>query len=235
MATQSTKKNISAAGSCTQERLLDAAIDVFGKHGYDAATTRMIAREAQVNIAAIPYYFDGKEGLYRAVINHIVELIATQLQETREEIVNQSFSGPDAKEIATNLLEKLLAKIIIFIVGSPQAPRLARIILREQLYPSAAYDIIFSGFMAATLDALATLLIVISGNPSERTAKLRAMTVMGQILAFRVARETVVRALGMEGYSPEETEEIRQIILEHTRCITTVLACPHDQSTENNP
>ena len=51
-----------------KERLLEAATDVFGRYGYEAATTRMIAKEAKVNIAAIPYYFNGKEGLYFAVI-----------------------------------------------------------------------------------------------------------------------------------------------------------------------
>jgi AcrR family transcriptional regulator len=202
-----------------QERLLEAATDIFGRHGYDAATTRMIAGEAGVNIAAIPYYFEGKEGLYRAVINHIVGMVAGRLAESREEIARQSFTGPDAKEKAVTLLEQIVARLISFMIGSPQAPRVARIILREQMYPSAAYDIIFSGFMGSALDSMATLIMTISGDISRRKATLRAMSIVGQVLAFRVARETVVRALDITGYSPEETEEIREIIMEHTRCI----------------
>jgi hypothetical protein len=61
--------------------------------------------------------------------------------------------------------------------------------------------------------------MTISGDISRRKATLRAMSIVGQVLAFRVARETVVRALDITGYSPEETEEIREIIMEHTRCI----------------
>src|SRR5579862_9588675 len=48
-------------------RLLEAAIDVFGRHGFDGASTRMLAKAAGVNLQAIPYHFGGKEGLYLAV------------------------------------------------------------------------------------------------------------------------------------------------------------------------
>ena len=39
------------------------------------------------------------------------------------------------------------------------------------------------------------------------------------LMAFRVARETMVRMVGLEGYTQEETEEIRGIILAHTRAV----------------
>ena len=223
------------SGAETRERLLEAAIDVFGKYGYDAATTRVIAREAGVNIAAIPYYYSSKENLYRAVISHIVDMVTEQIAETLQEIASQSFSGPAAKKEAIILLEKLVTEFITFLLGSPQAPRVARIILREQLYPTAAYDIIFSGFMGSSLDSIARLFMVISSDPSQRTARLRAMAIIGQVIAFRVARETVVRALDMEGYNAAETDEIRQIVMEHTRSITHALTSGSGQSTEATP
>lgn len=47
----------------TEERLLQAAEQVFSKHGFKGATTRMIAKKADVNVALIARYFDGKYGL----------------------------------------------------------------------------------------------------------------------------------------------------------------------------
>lgn len=47
----------------TEERLLEAAEFVFSKHGFKGATTRMIAKKADVNVALIARYFDGKYGL----------------------------------------------------------------------------------------------------------------------------------------------------------------------------
>jgi AcrR family transcriptional regulator len=221
-----TPSSKSKAGSSAQDRLLEAAVDVFGEHGFEAATTRMIAREAGVNIAAIPYYYSGKEGLYRATVSYAVDKIKTQVAAILEEIDKGSSAGSASQEAALALLEKLLEKIINFMVGSPQAPRVARIILREQLYPSSAYEIIFDGFMAPVIDSIAILIMAASEESSSRTGKLRAMAIMGQILAFRVGRETMVRALGLKGYSAEEIAEIRQVILEQTRAAIKALARP---------
>ncbi|MEJ2642742.1 MAG: CerR family C-terminal domain-containing protein, partial [Desulfosarcinaceae bacterium] len=126
------------------------------------------------------------------------------------------------------------SRFIRLMVGSPEAPKISRIILREQMFPTAAYDIIFSGFMGNILDAAAKLIMVITDSRSQRTAKLRAMTIVGQVMAFRVARETIVRALDMEGYSDSETAEIDRIIIEHTRYITAGLGKDTSQPVEES-
>jgi TetR/AcrR family transcriptional regulator len=51
----------------TRERLLEAAVIEFGEHGYAGARISAIARRAGVNQQLISYYFDGKEGLFRAL------------------------------------------------------------------------------------------------------------------------------------------------------------------------
>jgi TetR/AcrR family transcriptional regulator len=51
----------------TRERILDAALVEFGEHGFAGARVGAIARRAGVNQQLISYYFDGKEGLYRAL------------------------------------------------------------------------------------------------------------------------------------------------------------------------
>jgi TetR/AcrR family transcriptional regulator len=51
----------------TRERLVEAAVIEFGEHGYAGARISAIARRAGVNQQLISYYFDGKEGLFRAL------------------------------------------------------------------------------------------------------------------------------------------------------------------------
>ncbi|MBY0412969.1 MAG: TetR family transcriptional regulator [Bdellovibrionales bacterium] len=64
----------------TEERLLNAAEQVFSKYGFKGATTRMIAKKADVNVALIARYFDGKYGLMikfiekKAIECHFIEL-----------------------------------------------------------------------------------------------------------------------------------------------------------------
>jgi AcrR family transcriptional regulator len=51
----------------TRERILEAALVEFGEHGFAGARISAIAKRAGVNQQLISYYFDGKEGLYRAL------------------------------------------------------------------------------------------------------------------------------------------------------------------------
>lgn len=51
----------------TREKILEAALVEFGEHGFAGARISAIAARAGVNQQLISYYFDGKEGLYRAL------------------------------------------------------------------------------------------------------------------------------------------------------------------------
>lgn len=51
----------------TREAILDAAEDLFSKHGFYGVTIREVAREAGVDTALIHYYFTAKRGLFDAV------------------------------------------------------------------------------------------------------------------------------------------------------------------------
>ncbi len=53
----------------TRERLLAAARVVFSENGFQNATVREICRHAEVNIAAVNYYFSSKEALFAATLN----------------------------------------------------------------------------------------------------------------------------------------------------------------------
>ncbi|MCO6148782.1 TetR/AcrR family transcriptional regulator [Flavobacterium sp. NRK1] len=53
-----------------QTDILQAAEKLFAEEGFDGASIRTIAKEANVNIAMISYYFGSKEKLLEALIIH---------------------------------------------------------------------------------------------------------------------------------------------------------------------
>lgn len=57
----------SGAEESTQERILNAAEQLFAYSGLDGTSVRQIADKADVQVGLINYYFGSKEGLYRAV------------------------------------------------------------------------------------------------------------------------------------------------------------------------
>jgi TetR/AcrR family transcriptional regulator, regulator of cefoperazone and chloramphenicol sensitivity len=62
-----------ARGDETRQRIIDAAVQLFGEHGFDKASTRDIAAAAGVNAPALQYYFENKEGLYKACAEYITD------------------------------------------------------------------------------------------------------------------------------------------------------------------
>src|SRR6201994_488927 len=64
-----------ARGEETRARIVTAALRMFGERGFEAASTRDIATLAGVNAPALQYYFDNKEGLYLACVEHIVKRV----------------------------------------------------------------------------------------------------------------------------------------------------------------
>lgn len=56
-----------------KNKILHAAEILFSRHGFEGVTTRMLAKEAGVNIAMLSYYFGSKEKLYQATIHNLIE------------------------------------------------------------------------------------------------------------------------------------------------------------------
>jgi TetR/AcrR family transcriptional regulator len=66
------------AAEVTQQQILDAAEQEFSRHGLNGARMSAIANGAEVTTAALHYYFENKESLYKAVLQRpIAELQAT--------------------------------------------------------------------------------------------------------------------------------------------------------------
>jgi AcrR family transcriptional regulator len=63
----------------TRQRILAAALRVFRKRGFDAATMRQVAAEAQVAIGAAYYYFDSKDAIVMAFYEQAQDEIAPAL------------------------------------------------------------------------------------------------------------------------------------------------------------
>src|SRR3989344_4920821 len=91
-----------ARGLQARERMLHAALDQFGRHGFDGTTTRMIAAAAGMNLGAIPYYFGTKEELYVEAAGFLADAIQARQREPL--LLLQAEEGP--------AFDRLLAQVV---------------------------------------------------------------------------------------------------------------------------
>jgi len=64
-----------------RRKLVEIAGQIFAEEGYEAATVRQITDKAQVNIAAVNYYFGDKFQLYRAVLQSVTKRLLGLLKQ----------------------------------------------------------------------------------------------------------------------------------------------------------
>lgn len=199
-----------ARGVDTHAQLIEAALDVFGRLGYEGASTREIAKAADANLAAIVYHFGGKEGLHLAVAQHIADSIAAKVGPTLASVAGpESSATPQAARAA---LHKLIDTFIEVILGSAEAERWARYIVREQMQPTAAFDVIYR-FLGGAVTIATQLVAMALSRPDDEETRVRVFTFLGQVLVFRVAQTLVLRRTVWKTIGDAERATIKRVVL----------------------
>ena len=203
-------------GSDTRAQLIEAALDVFGRRGFEGASTREIAKAAKANLAAIVYHFGGKEALHVAVAEHVAASILARIGQTLAEAADPAATATAAGARAA--LEQLLSTFVDVILGTAEAERWARFIVREQLQPTLAFEVIYR-FMGNAAANVARLVATVFGVAEDETVRLRVFTIMGQVLVFRVAQTLVLRRMGWREIGERERGEIKRVVLDNLGAI----------------
>ena len=137
-----------------QDRLLDAAEELFCDHGFEATTIRDIAAAADCNIASINYYFGSKENLYTEVWRRHLNFIRT----TRMAGIDKAMSKAESDPVLEDLLTSFANSFVEPMADESRTRRLIKLMTRETLdqhLPSHMFvDEVIRPTMAAMQQAL---------------------------------------------------------------------------------
>jgi AcrR family transcriptional regulator len=117
--------------SSTRQHLLETAGLVFAEHGFNRVTGKEICERADVNTAAVNYYFGGMEGLYAAVLAEAQSRLITF------DALNEAIAG---KTSAKDKLRAIITLILRTLTGPVSTSWVFRVIGREFVAPSPAWD-----------------------------------------------------------------------------------------------
>lgn len=189
----------------TRQRLIQAGLVLFGAQGLDGVSTRQLAETAKVNQAAIPYHFGGKEGVYRAVAMYLVETMGTRLRSLAATAMKPG--DPDQR------LRKLLAGFTRNILQAPDPSSRGGFIIREQLQPTGAFDILYDGFMKPLQDALSSIVAELEGSSVDEASTIfKSHALLGQGLSFGLARQLLFRRLRRASLTRADVEAIAETV-----------------------
>lgn len=181
-----------------QQRLLDIAIEQFGQHGLDGASTRQIAAAAGTAMSSITYHYGGKEGLYLAAADEVAKQMGDPAMIGAFDRVIANGDPAEARgaiaAIMRNFLERLQAE---------RSNAWALFIMREQLNPTEAFERIYAGPMGHTARVLVELICIATGIHDGQAARIAAISFFGQVLVMKAARATCRKLLERETLSPD--------------------------------
>lgn len=196
-------------------KLLEAGLRCFADRGPEGVTIREIARLSGQNSAAITYYFGGKEGLYRAVLDAVMRFFKGQVLEAekiRDALNTRDFGPPQAMDV----LKRIQRNFALGILTDAKAAQLAMLMVREQTQPTAAFEELYRETVEPLHRMISRILARITGDdPESPQAVLRAHALIGQLQSFVMARETLLRRMGWDGYDAQRAALVADMLAEN--------------------
>ncbi|MHB8070189.1 MAG: CerR family C-terminal domain-containing protein [Desulfobaccales bacterium] len=187
-----------AVSTETQQRLLEAAGEVFAEQGFQKTTVREICRQARANVAAVNYHFGDKEGLYAAVIDyahgHALEKYPL-LQAEDADLPAEQRLGAFIRHVLFSLFDE----------GAP-AWR-SKLMAREMIEPTAALDAVVERMIRPMAQRLESIVRAILGAAAtDQQVRLCQLSIIGQCLHHRHAQPVIQRLFLQQRYGPAEVK-----------------------------
>lgn len=194
------------------ERLLDTAVEHFGRRGFEGASTREIAAASGTTMSSITYHFGGKEGLYLAVADHIAMQIAARQADVMKAVHDSANpSREQAMELLLGLLQSLARMML-----APESATWSSFIAREQQHPTAAFERLYEGAMKDMVETFVALVRRARPDFEDRVARATTVMLYGQAMVLRVANASVCRILNVDSLDAETAA----LLLLHLRANT---------------
>jgi AcrR family transcriptional regulator len=182
----------------TRQRLLEAAGEVFAKHGFHDTTIREICEKAKANIAAVHYHFGDKEELYAAVFGYARSCAVAHFDE-------QVPPTASAEERLHTFVRAVLTRF--FDEGRPAW--LGKLVAQEMINPSAALDSLVTEQIRPNSERLRAIVRELIGKEiDDQELWLCAFSIAAQWLFYFHNGQIVKRLNPGQQFGPQDIERL---------------------------
>jgi|KBSMisStaDraftv2_1062788.scaffolds.fasta_scaffold00109_31 AcrR family transcriptional regulator len=190
-----------------KDQIIHAALELFGKQGYEGTSIRDICQEANVNLAMVNYYFGSKEGLFAAMIERKASAIKDRLQE----LVNNETMTPQEK--IDSVIERYVDRLFSHRGFSLT---MMRELSKDQRQP--LHEAISSIFMV-NMEMIRA--IILEGQKKkvfrEVDVDLTISTIMGTLWNLIINHVMVKKICGQYGDNPYDDPVFRKRVATHLK------------------
>ncbi|MBW2552622.1 MAG: CerR family C-terminal domain-containing protein [Deltaproteobacteria bacterium] len=188
----------------TKERILRVACEVFAERGFRKTTIRDICQEAQVNVAAVNYYFNSKEKLYEAVCKYIFGL-SVENADPRFKLGEKR--KPEEK------LKAFIQVLLLTVLDEGRSNWREMIMSREMVEPTNALNIVIEDMIKPRFQQLYLIVKTMLGEGVEDEAVRRCcLSITGQCLYYRFCQPVVLQLNPQQTFDNAGIEKLAEHI-----------------------
>jgi len=194
-----------------------AALDLFGRHGFDATTTRMIAQAASMNLGAIPYYFGTKEDLYAQAAGYLASFIEQEQAAPLIRLREQSAATTDV-QCLINLVVDFMLNEARLLMANQVPSSWVQFFLRAQAEHGEAFERVFAQVVEPVQQCLNEVVARIMQRPSDDFhTRTLSFFLLHQFVCLRLADSVLMRRLDWDAITPQRVEQLLDVLAPHLR------------------
>lgn len=178
-------------GQRTAGRILDAAEELFARHGYEGAALRDIAEQAAIQQPGLYKHFASKDDLYRRVYERALAPLFA--------LMDDILTGPDNVELPADLAGRLTDLLALH-------PNIARLLVRAAINPVPQTDAIAAEWLERLISYGSQLTEKYGYSPDRKTLTLQVMAVFNTLLGYFSSQPLIERLAGESGSDPAMME-----------------------------
>lgn len=169
-----------------RERLIETAIDKFGHHGLEGASTRDIAAAADTAMSSITYHFGGKEGLYQAAAEHIFSHLRCLLSDPPIPLPGENARDEERIDVVCTMLGRAAAFML-----QDESAAFSRFISREQQMPTPLVRDLMRNHMDQTMARLSDQIAHLNPQMDQIDVRATTLFLFGMAITLRHSRTTL--------------------------------------------
>jgi len=179
---QDTRNDTNGRG--VQDRLIEAAEDLFCRRSFNETSVRDIAAAADCNVASVNYYFGGKDSLYLEIWRRRL----AQMRESRLASIKKVMNGGGQPRLEDLLRSHAISFFEPLIEGDRQC-RFINLMAREMIDPHLPREMFVAEMVNPVLSAMSKALMEICPWLNEATSGVVILLMVGQLIHAVCARE----------------------------------------------
>jgi AcrR family transcriptional regulator len=170
-------------GRSVQDRLVEAAEELFCRRGFNETSVRDIAAAAGCNIASINYYFGGKDNLYKEVWRQRL----ASMRDVRLASIEAVMSGDKSPELE-DLLRAYAGAFLQPLIGGDPVCRFGTLMAREMIDPRLSPETFLDGMVVPVMSRLTDALQTLCPRLDKTGARYAILSIVGQLVHALAAK-----------------------------------------------